>query len=771
MKAREMRKWSSWVLPVVVLMFGLPVPAGAEPGGAVPSVFPVPQWMKPRGDNVKIPSEVTVVAGAATDEAALGVVDTVLRDAGARTIHRAAQPRQGDRLTVFVAGVRENPATADALRRLGIRDAVGLPAEGYVLASGIGRDGRAHIVLDGVDATGTFYAAQTLRQLVTGSRIRGVEIRDWPSLRWRGVVEGFYGPPWTDRQRLADFAYFGRHKMNTYLYGAKDDAYLRAEWRQPYPADRLAGITELVRQAKANHVEFGYVLSPGLSVCYSRPSEADALIGKLESIWAIGVRSFVIAFDDIDYQRWNCDEDRAEFGTGAAAAGKAQAHLLNQVQRDFVLTHPGALPMQAVPTEYWGTAETGYTKVIAAELDPAVIVQWTGLDVIAPRITRADVDAVRDVYAHPIQIWDNYPVNDYVTSRLLLGPFTGREQGLPVVGLTANPMPQAEASKTSLFTVADFSWNDKAYDPWRSFAAGLSELAGGDHRVAAALRVFADVHHSSRLDPVSGPLLSSEIKRFWSSWSQGDGQGLWHLRKALSRVREAPDVLRARLGNPGFLTETKPWLDATRAWGKAALTALDMLTAQHRGRVAESRAARQALPGLIAEARSFTWTGLDPTRPVRVETDPGLSKFVREALAENARWLGLPSPSPLTDLPPLDDRFPMSNMVDGDPETYFWGAAAARPGNHVGVDLGKAFPLTGVEVLMSKSDSPEDYIHAGVVEYSADGVSWTTGPSFTGKPELAMDLSGVTARFVRLRATEAQDYWVVVREFTVNVAA
>ncbi|MGP3923011.1 beta-N-acetylglucosaminidase domain-containing protein [Streptomyces sp. 8N616] len=746
-----------------------------------PTVYPAPQSVERRSGVVRIPSAVTLVANASTDSSALAVVRDVLERAGVRTVRQVVdEADEGDAsssgLTVHVGGRGEDAATAGALKALGVKGSEGMTtAEGYVLAAGKGQDGRARIVLDGVDADGTYYAAQTFRQLVhrtsDGSAMAATEIRDWPSLRWRGVVEGFYGPPWSHDQRLSDLDWFGRHKMNIYVYTPKDDPFLRAEWRKPYPAAELARIEELVKRARTDHVEFSYVLSPGLSVCYSKQSEAEALAAKFESLWSIGVRTFVVAFDDIDYQRWNCEEDRAEYGTGPAASAAAQAHLVNTIQRDFIATHAGAEPLQTVPTEYWGTSKTDYTRRIASEVDPEVVVQWTGVDVIAPKITRADVTAARDVFGHPILLWDNYPVNDYVQGRLLLGPFVGRESGLSesVTGLTANPMPQAQASKTSLFTVADYTWNDSAYAPERSWAAGLDEMARGDDRTAAALRAFADVNHSSRLDPRPGPRLSAELARFWPAWSAGETAAADRLGRALSEVRDAPVVLRDRLNDPWFLAETKPWLDATRAWGKAAVTALDMLAAQREGDGAEAWASRQALPGLVEKAKSFTWTGLDPNRKVMVEIDRPLEDFVQDALAESDRWLGISEVSPTTNLPPLDGRFPATNMIDGDPETYFWGAAGAQPGHHVGVDLGRVKPVTGVEVRMAKSDSPDDYIHTGVVEYSADGTTWSKGPAFSGDPTVKVDLpSGSTARYVRLRATQAQNNWVVVREFTIH---
>lgn len=80
------------------------------------------------------------------------------------------------------------------------------------------------------DERGAFYAMQTLRQL--GKKTGGEavelpvgEITDWPDIEFRGTVEGFYGTPWSHEARLSQLRFYGLNKMNTYIYGPKDDPY------------------------------------------------------------------------------------------------------------------------------------------------------------------------------------------------------------------------------------------------------------------------------------------------------------------------------------------------------------------------------------------------------------------------------------------------------------------------------------------------------------------------------------------------------------------
>ena len=76
--------------------------------------------------------------------------------------------------------------------------------------------------------------------------------------------------------------------MNTYIYTPKDDAYLRAKWRELYPQAELAKLKELVDAANANHVDFVFALSPGNDICYGQQSDYDATVAKFEQLRKIG---------------------------------------------------------------------------------------------------------------------------------------------------------------------------------------------------------------------------------------------------------------------------------------------------------------------------------------------------------------------------------------------------------------------------------------------------------------------------------------------------
>src|SRR5262245_29173716 len=60
---------------------------------------------------------------------------------------------------------------------------------------------------------------------------KGMATRDTAELL-TGVVEGFYGKPWTHGERTELFEWMAEWGLNTYLYAPKDDLKHRAIWRE-----------------------------------------------------------------------------------------------------------------------------------------------------------------------------------------------------------------------------------------------------------------------------------------------------------------------------------------------------------------------------------------------------------------------------------------------------------------------------------------------------------------------------------------------------------
>lgn len=87
-------------------------------------------------------------------------------------------------------------------------------SEGYYLAVS-----DREIVVAGNDHRGLYYGLRTLEQLFEeaceNDSLSEVEITDWPDVAVRGVVEGFYGTPWSHEARMSLIDFCSDHKLNT----------------------------------------------------------------------------------------------------------------------------------------------------------------------------------------------------------------------------------------------------------------------------------------------------------------------------------------------------------------------------------------------------------------------------------------------------------------------------------------------------------------------------------------------------------------------------
>lgn len=267
------------------------------------------------------------------------------------------------------------------------------------------------------------------------------------------MIEGFYGPPWTHEQRLDLIRFCGAEGLNTWVYAPKDDPYHRARWREPYPEDELARFAELAAEADRSRVELAYAIAPGLDLDHDDERELDTLLAKLEQLRGAGVRSFQLLWDDIE-----------------SRAGADQAEFSNRVAREL-----GELAV--CPVGYAGTGDSEYRRAFAPALDDAIVVYWTGPEVVSLAIAREELDAsVRRFAGHELLLWDNYPVNDFAPETLFLGPLRGRDPRLAggrCAGIVANGMLQATASKLAVATIADWARDPDAYDPLASFERAL----------------------------------------------------------------------------------------------------------------------------------------------------------------------------------------------------------------------------------------------------------------------------------------------------------
>uniref|UniRef100_A0A8K9X8I3 GH84 domain-containing protein n=1 Tax=Oncorhynchus mykiss TaxID=8022 RepID=A0A8K9X8I3_ONCMY len=160
-----------------------------------------------------------------------------------------------------------------------------------------------------------------------------------------GVVEGFYGRPWSMEQRKVLFQWMQRWELNTYLYGPKDDLKHRLLWREVYSPEEEGQLHTLIVESEKRGLRFVYSLSPGQDIVFSSSCDLSLLKRKLRQVSKLGCQAFAILFDDIDHSL--CQADSQAFSSFA----HAQVSVANEIYR-FLGEPPVFL---FCPTEYCGS--------------------------------------------------------------------------------------------------------------------------------------------------------------------------------------------------------------------------------------------------------------------------------------------------------------------------------------------------------------------------------------------------------------------------------
>lgn len=442
----------------------------------------------------------------------------------------------------------------------------GLPKEGYTLTlRGNGAE------LTAADGTGFFYAAQTLRQLLAADRFTGVTVKDWPSVPFRGTVEGFYGQPWSFEARKSQFRFYGDWKLNTYIYGPKDDPFhgFSNRWREPYPEAEAKRLAELVKVAHENKVNFVWAVHPGRDIQWKDDSDMKACVAKFERMYALGVRSFAVFFDDIG---------------GEGARAEKQVELLNYVNRNFVRVKKDVTPLLLCPTQYNQAWSGGpYLDILGKGLDADIMVMWTGRSVCTD-ITKPSMEWINAKLGRKAYIWWNWPVSDYCRSHLLLGKAYGNDKanGPLYAGFVSNPMDKPEASKIGLFGVADYTWNPEAYDADRAWRDGIRRLFPAN---AAAVQTFAD--HNSDQGPnghgyrrEESVAIAPAVERATAALKEGKPlakEDAEAIAAEFARMAAAGEAVLKDKSNPLFHDEVSDWADLFARFGATGKSVHDAL--------------------------------------------------------------------------------------------------------------------------------------------------------------------------------------------------
>ncbi len=609
------------------------------------------------------------------------------------------------------------------------------------------------------DDAGAFYAIQTLRQIVESpisaeGIIPAMYINDWPTLKYRGVVEGFYGTPWSHETRLSLIDFYGRFKMNYYIYGPKDDPYHSSPyWREEYPAEEAAEIKELVEACKRNRVHFVWAVHPGKDIKWEE-SDIQNLLRKFDAMYALGVRAFAVHFDDIE---------------GAGTNPYYQTELMNILNDDFVKVKGDVEPLIVCPTEYtrlWANpTERGSLIIYGNELDPSVDVFWTG-DAVCSNMTESTMEWISSRIQRPALFWWNFPVTDYARHIVMQGPVYGLASTMDATkarGIVSNPMEHGEASKLALYSTADYAWAPHKYNPMDSWERAIECVAP---EVKEAYRLFAI--HSCDTETGYRRLESWETETF--SFDSYDAEVAARLKEELKRIIAVPAQMEA-MQNKALLEELRPWLVEFAKLGERCLKAIECYELYAAGDY--NAFWNLYADNLMTEEEVAMY---DAHRVGTMKLKPFYERLMDSMAAAYYESLTGEKASTLAAVGTYNSLgAPQAKyMFDNDPETYYHSGEAQRTDHFVGVDMGIVREVREVRIIQGRNSVDDvDYFDHCILEYSTDGETWValTEP-MEGVYEIEWKGEPFEARYVGIRKLESKKRnWLAIRSFEINPVA
>lgn len=427
-----------------------------------------------------------------------------------------------------------------------------------------------------------------------------------------GLVEGFYGAPWSHAARLGVIELLGGLGFTSFMYAPKNDPAHRDRWWERLSVRELAELGELAVAASSRGLRFVYGIAPerlfgrrNLRVRSEADLEGDglrALVERCSAVAEVGCRDFVVLFDDT----WptalpifaNFDQ------------GRGHALVVRQLEQTLG-DRFGEVAIHVVPAVYSGAARTlsrGARRYLAGLASTGPLSSaWTGPRIFSSFVSERELGEYERLTGLTPWIWNNAITNDWLPlatgevigrrgrQRLSFGPIDNLAPELfdKPWGLVINGAREVELTKVALCTFAELARERRAFSAETAWERAIARQFGEG---AALVREIAALTRGHALTAPSRDHAPALLERFLRAQAGVDPERaalLGHF-DALARL----EIDLSRLSHHAAYPELLP--TARRIARSAAALSASL------------RAAPDAA-AMIAEAQRGEWaTSLDP---------------------------------------------------------------------------------------------------------------------------------------------------------------
>jgi hyaluronoglucosaminidase len=258
-----------------------------------------------------------------------------------------------------------------------------------------------------------------------------------------GVIEGFYGSPysWQDRRDLVEF--LAAEGYDHYIYAPKADRCLREEWDQEHSPVDFLELRAFGAHCRQHGIAWGVGISPPNGEDGGRNQDLTRLLQRVEQLAALSIERLALLFDDM---------------RGHDQLATYQAAIVDAVRLRFpelrLMLCPTYYSMSRVLDRLFGERPRDYLQQLGALLPACVDIFWTGPDICSATYPPEHLAEVAGWLQRQPWLWDNYPVNDGARMYrfLHLRGFPPRTSELCALtcGISVNPLTQAWLSRLPL---------------------------------------------------------------------------------------------------------------------------------------------------------------------------------------------------------------------------------------------------------------------------------------------------------------------------------
>ena len=650
----------------------------------------------------------------------------------------------------------------------------------------------------GEDADSAFYGVTTLKHVfnqLDNNEIKEFRIDDYANVAYRGFIEGYYGNPWSNEDRAALMTYGGDYKLNQYIFAPKDDPYHNSKWRELYPEEKLEGIKKLAAAGEASKTRYVYALHPFMNNAIRFDSDENyqkdlnIIKDKFTQLLKAGVRQFGILADDASVPAQG-PSSYVKLLNDLTEWLREQQKTYTDLKDDIIFC----------PNDYMGSGASEQLKEINKAGDNVSIVMTGGRiwgEVSQEFATNFKNNIASEGYeGREPYFWINWPCSDNSKKHLIMG---GNDTFLhpgvqpeSVKGIVLNPMQQAEANKSALFAVADYSWNiwdnkDQANQNWQDSFKYMDHGTAEETESSTALREISKHMINQNMDSRVTALqesveLAPKLNAFKEKYESGANikEDAEALIQEFTKLKEAAAYYKENPGNTRTRDQIIYWLNCWEDTTDAAINYLKSAIAVEEGNKEEIWNCYSEAQAAFEKSKTYGFHYVDHTEyaEVGVQHIVPFIKFMGESLSGVVSSIVNPNKVITTFITNRKDS-PTGNTTNAFDNNAATEIVYKTPnkideGTFVGVKYNKKVKVNTIEFLMGAKANLNDTMAKAKIQYTEDGKTWVdlNDEIYTSPQEIRVDNLDLEVQGIRLIATEAKENtWLGVRDISVNKTA